>query len=198
MSDSMIRPSLLALAIALGSSAPLYALAQNGSSVSTTQAFDLPAGDLGESLSRIARQSGRVLSVSPALVQGKQAARVSGQLTPEQAAMQALRGSGLDLNITAGGTWNLVPTVQSDALELGATQITGQGTEDAWGPVVGYVAKRTGTATKTDTSVLELPQTINIITQDEIKTLGSQTVTQALRYNPRNYRWWLLRPCRHL
>ena len=55
MPDSMIRPSLLALAIALGSSAPLYALAQNGSSVSTTQAFDLPAGDLGESLSRIAR-----------------------------------------------------------------------------------------------------------------------------------------------
>ncbi|WP_422419313.1 TonB-dependent siderophore receptor [Pseudomonas sp. GZD-222] len=184
MPDSMIRPSLLALAIALGSSAPLYALAQNDSSVSATQVFDIPAGDLGESLSRIARQSGRVLSVSPALVQGKRAAAVSGQFTPEQAAIQALRGSGLDLNITAGGTWNLVPAVVGDAMELGATQITGQGSEDAWGPVVGFVAKRTGTATKTDTSVLEVPQTINIITQDEIKALGSQTVTQALRYTP--------------
>ncbi|CAI8699996.1 exported hypothetical protein [Pseudomonas donghuensis] len=71
MPDSMIRPSLLALAIALGSSAPLYAQAQTDSSVSASQRFDIPAGDLGEALSHIARQSGRVLSVKPALLQGK-------------------------------------------------------------------------------------------------------------------------------
>ncbi len=184
MPDSMIRPSLLALAIALGSSTPMYVLAQDEHAVSATQAFDIPAGELGESLSRIARQSGRVLSVNPAWVQGKRAARVSGRFTPEQAASQALQGSDLRLSITAGGTWTLEPAVAGDALELGATQVTGQGDEDAWGPVVGYVAKRTGTATKTDTSVLETPQTINIVTQEEIKALGSQSVTQALRYTP--------------
>ncbi|MGF6593935.1 iron complex outermembrane receptor protein [Pseudomonas sp. 2835] len=184
MPDSMIRPSLLALAIALGSSTPLYAVAQTDSSVSASQRFDIPAGDLGEALSRIARQSGRVLSVKPALLQGKRSAAVNGQFSPEQAASQALNGSGLNLNITAGGAWSLVPAEHSGALELGLTQIVSNASEDAWGPVQGYVAKRTGTATKTDTSVLEVPQTINVITQDEIKALGSQTVTQALRYTP--------------
>ncbi|VFT06100.1 ferrichrome-iron receptor [Pseudomonas aeruginosa] len=53
-----------------------------------------------------------------------------------------------------------------------------------WGHVNGYVAKRSGTGTKTDTPLKEIPQTINVVTQDEIKARGSQTVTEALRYTP--------------
>ncbi|MEN1255894.1 TonB-dependent receptor plug domain-containing protein, partial [Pseudomonas aeruginosa] len=53
-----------------------------------------------------------------------------------------------------------------------------------WGHVNGYVAKRSGTGTKTDTTLKEIPQTINVVTQDEIKARGSQTVTEALRYTP--------------
>ncbi|MDD0977165.1 TonB-dependent siderophore receptor [Pseudomonas fontis] len=185
MPDIIIRPSLLALAIALGSSAAFPVLAANASTqAGNLQAFDIPAGDLGETLSRIARESGHVLSVRPALLQGRQAPAIRGQMSAEQAAMQALGGSGLNLNTTAGGTWSLVPAGNSAALELGPTQIVERTPENAWGPVKGYVASRSATATKTDTSVLEVPQTINVITQDEIKVRGAQTLTQALRYTP--------------
>ncbi|PWB32416.1 TonB-dependent siderophore receptor [Pseudomonas sp. SDI] len=185
MPDVILRPSLLALAIALGSSAALPACAATGSpGTLSQQRFDIPAGNLGETLSRIARESGHLLSVPPALLQGRRAPAITGQMSPEQAAMQALAGSGLKLSTTAGGTWSLAPAADSAALELGPTQIVERDSESAWGPVQGYVATRTATATKTDTSVLEVPQTINVVTQDEIKVRGSQTLTQALRYTP--------------
>ncbi|MGT4706389.1 hypothetical protein PDB2_05748 [Pseudomonas aeruginosa] len=46
------------------------------------------------------------------------------------------------------------------------------------------MAKRSGTGTKTDTPLKDIPQTIHVVTQDEIKARGSQTVTEALRYTP--------------
>jgi iron complex outermembrane receptor protein len=49
--------------------------------------------------------------------------------------------------------------------------------QSAYDPLQRYVAKRTATATKTDTSILETPQTINIVSQDEIKTRGSMSVS---------------------
>ncbi|HGP0131029.1 TPA: TonB-dependent siderophore receptor [Pseudomonas aeruginosa] len=70
----------------------------------------------------------------------------------------------------------------ADSVDLGDITVTSQ--ESAWGHVNGYVAKRSGTGTKTDTPLKEIPQTINVVTQDEIKARGSQTVTEALRYTP--------------
>ena len=145
---------------------------------------DRPAGDLGETLSRIARDSGRVLSVAPQLLSGKRASRVSGQLTPEQAVQQALVGSGLGLTTTPSGTWSLYLLPTGSALQLQPTHIQGQDQEQAWGPVDGYVATRSATATKTDTPILEIPQTINVVTADQVQTQGARNLTQVLRYTP--------------
>ncbi|MGY2299976.1 hypothetical protein ACW9H7_31270, partial [Pseudomonas yamanorum] len=66
-------------------------------------------------------------------------------------------------------------------LQLGATQISGQqAQESAWGPVDGIVATRSASGSKTDSSLVEIPQTINVITAAEIKARGAQSVTQAL------------------
>jgi iron complex outermembrane receptor protein len=56
--------------------------------------------------------------------------------------------------------------------------------ETATGPVRGYVAKRTATATKTDTAIEETPQSISIITSDRIKATGSTSLTESLAYTP--------------
>ena len=40
------------------------------------------------------------------------------------------------------------------------------------GGVVGYVATRTSTATKTDTPLLDIPQTINVVTKEQAKDQG--------------------------
>ena len=55
--------------------------------------------------------------------------------------------------------------------------------ETATGPVNGYVAKRAISATKTDTSILEIPQSISVITADQIEDQKAQSIQEALRYS---------------
>jgi iron complex outermembrane receptor protein len=56
--------------------------------------------------------------------------------------------------------------------------------ERANGPVVGYVAGQSATATKTDTPILETPQSISVVTKDQIQAQGAQNINDALRYTP--------------
>lgn len=56
--------------------------------------------------------------------------------------------------------------------------------ESGTGPVVGYSARQSVTATKTDTPLLETPQSISVVTKDQIKDQGAQSVQDALRYTP--------------
>jgi len=60
----------------------------------------------------------------------------------------------------------------------------GAGVERANGPVRGYLATRSGTGTKTDTPILETPQTISVVPKDQIADQAASTMPQALRYTP--------------
>ncbi|RKE72427.1 iron complex outermembrane receptor protein [Pseudorhodoplanes sinuspersici] len=52
------------------------------------------------------------------------------------------------------------------------------------GPVQGIVATRSVTGTKTDTPITEIPQSISVVTQDQITEQGAQTISESLRYTP--------------
>jgi len=70
-----------------------------------------------------------------------------------------------------------------EAVELEAQQITApREVERGNGPVDGYVARRSVSATKTDTPLIETPQSISVITRDRIRDQGSLTIQDALRY----------------
>jgi len=70
-----------------------------------------------------------------------------------------------------------------EAVELEAQQITApREVERGNGPVDGYVARRSASATKTDTPIIETPQSISVITRDRIRDQGSLTIQDALRY----------------
>ena len=64
---------------------------------------------------------------------------------------------------------------------IGLDTIEVQG-ERASGPVNGYVARRSDTATKTDTPLMETPQSVTVVTRDQMDDQGAQNVSQALRY----------------
>ncbi len=55
--------------------------------------------------------------------------------------------------------------------------------EDPTAPVKGYVAKTSISATKTGTPLVETPQSISVITADQIRAQGAQTLGQALGYS---------------
>ncbi|MBR1218383.1 TonB-dependent siderophore receptor [Bradyrhizobium sp. U87765 SZCCT0131] len=60
----------------------------------------------------------------------------------------------------------------------------GPAAERANGPVQGMVAGRSASGTKTDTPILETPQAIAVVTQDQIRAQQAQSLNQALRYTP--------------
>ena len=80
---------------------------------------------------------------------------------------------------------NVPRSATAPAAATPATAPRGQGTgERANGPVVGYLAKQSATGTKTDTPLLETPQSISIVTKDQVAAQGAQSLNDALRYTP--------------
>lgn len=69
-----------------------------------------------------------------------------------------------------------------NAPAIGLDMIEVQG-ERANGPVDGYVARRSATATKTDTPLIETPQSITVVPRAQMDDQGVQSVSQALRYS---------------
>lgn len=54
--------------------------------------------------------------------------------------------------------------------------------ESAYGPVDGIVATRSATGTKTDTPIIEIPQSISVISADRIEQLGATNLNEAVNY----------------
>ncbi|WP_233208325.1 TonB-dependent siderophore receptor [Pollutimonas subterranea] len=63
-----------------------------------------------------------------------------------------------------------------------ATQLAPVTVVGSSGEAIGYVAEQTSTATKTDTPLIEVPQSISVITEDQMREQGAQTLNQVLRY----------------
>jgi iron complex outermembrane receptor protein len=56
--------------------------------------------------------------------------------------------------------------------------------ESAWGPVGTYVAKHSATGTKTDTPIEKTPQSVSVVTREEMDMRQPETVKGALAYSP--------------
>ncbi|WP_236233937.1 TonB-dependent siderophore receptor [Pseudomonas tohonis] len=178
-----LRPLALAIPLALGAVAALHGTLVSAAEQMQEQQFDIPAGPLADQLNRFAVQAGIYLAADGALTAGKQSPALQGRYSVDQALGILLDASGLQALPTGERRYQLQPRSEGDGLQLDATRIQGSSyQENAWGPVQGYVATRSGTGTKTDTPLLEIPQTINVITADEIKARGAQSITEALRY----------------
>ncbi|QAY83869.1 TonB-dependent siderophore receptor [Pseudomonas arsenicoxydans] len=181
--DTLLRPSLLAVAIALCAplaSSPLIAAEQ----ASSVRAYDLPVAPLASTLNQIASQAGLALSLNPSLAAGKTSAPVKGQFDAAGALREALRGSGLQLEQSSAGTYSLV-AIPEGVLALPETAVIGvENTESAWGPVDGYLATRTAAGTKTDTALVEAPRSISIATRQQMDDRNVQNLDDAVRYMP--------------
>ena len=51
-------------------------------------------------------------------------------------------------------------------------------------PVKGYQAKRSSTATKTDTPLIDVPQSVSVVTQEQMSDQSVQSMSDAVRYVP--------------
>ncbi|EPJ82357.1 TonB-dependent siderophore receptor [Pseudomonas sp. CFII64] len=182
--ETLLRPSLLAVAIALTTpltSTHLIAAEQ----ASSVRAYNLPAGPLSSALNQIASQAGLTLAVDPSLASGRTSSPVQGQFDASGALRQALRGTGLQLVQSSVGSYSLMAAPEG-TVALPETTIQGQGVagETALGPVAGYAATRTASGSKTDTPILEAPRSISVATREQMADRAVQNLDDAVRYMP--------------
>lgn len=152
--------------------------------------YNIPAQSLTGSLAAFARASGVKLAYPASLTQGKSAPAVAGRYTRADALGRILAKSGLSYRFTGRDTVSIFSAagpqdaaVANGAVTLATITLEGANTS-ASGPTEGYIATQDATATKTDTPLIEIPQTVNVVTRDQIEAQGSQSVTEATRYTP--------------
>lgn len=60
--------------------------------------------------------------------------------------------------------------------------VSGSAIQQAYAPVTGYVATQSFAGTKTATPLMETPQSISVVTRDQIEAQNAQSAKEALRY----------------
>lgn len=146
--------------------------------------FDIPAGPVNTALAQFAATAGVNISFEPGASQGQTSQGLHGRYSVDSGLRQLLAGSKLQPVLHANGSYSLIPVVDGGALQLEPTSISGKSVESAGGPVDSYVATRSASGSKTDTPIIEIPQSVSVITRKQMQAQGAQTVTDALRYVP--------------
>ncbi|WP_447595316.1 TonB-dependent siderophore receptor [Aquipseudomonas campi] len=172
------------LATAFGCVSAPIALPAMAAEQAASVAFSIPAQALDSALTQFADQAGLRILFTSDDVAGLRSAGLEGRYPVAEALSRLLQGSGYGFQFVDERTLTLRRAgADGTELELGATTINDT-RESAWGHVDGYVATRSATGTKTDTPLIEIPQTVNVVTADEIEARGSSTIAKALLYTP--------------
>ncbi|WP_437890164.1 TonB-dependent siderophore receptor [Phytobacter sp. V91] len=143
--------------------------------------FNLPAKPVIQSVNEIGRIAG--LSVvfredKPITETGRP---VQGRMSVDQALSTLLSGSGLGYRFSNDGTLQIF-TLSANAA-ASDTIVVKASSNGRLGPVNGYVASNSAGATKTNTPLLKTPQSVSVITREQVDAQGAQSLSQALRYS---------------
>lgn len=142
--------------------------------------FNIPAGFLHEALIQFSQQAGIKLAIDPVKLQGKVTFGLTGDFDIKSALDQLLIGSGLQvMKQDDSYTLTEVPASSVDPIvtTLPSIQITASNTNR-------YAAVSTTTATKTNTLLRDVPQSISVITNELIKDQSIRSIADAVRYVP--------------
>src|SRR5450830_636094 len=188
-----VRGALLSIALA----APFqYALAADaigtgsGSSTQARRHFDIAAGPLGDALNRFASVAGVTVQMDARLVDRRRNSINCNYTVAEgfaallgNADLRAIEGAPNTYVLQPGAT--AAPGADAAAQTLPAISVNAVGErENPLGPANGYVATRSRTGTKTDTSLKETPQSVSVVTREQLDAQGVESIAESLRYTP--------------
>ncbi|PKE32747.1 ferrichrome porin FhuA [Rahnella sp. AA] len=75
-------------------------------------------------------------------------------------------------------------TAKEDTINVTSSASAQAGQESAWGPAATIAAKHSATGTKTDTPLVKTPQSVSVVTREEMDMKQPVTVKEALGYTP--------------
>lgn len=179
-----LRPLALATSLLCLGAPTLYA-AEPTSTQEAARSYRIAGGALVAVLNSFAEQSGMFIAGHNSLAAGKTSPGLNGSYTPTSGLQHLLQGSGLQAlpQGNNGYVLELIPA-HSGALELGATTISGQGlgaiTEDTHAYTTGVMASATGLPL----SMRDTPQSVTVITRQQMDDQGSNSIADTLRRAP--------------
>ncbi len=167
-----LQPSRLHQAIQgiLLASVLTVSVAANAESTNNTgsvkRSYHISGGSLSQALRQFVTNSGLLFSAEAKLTDGKTSAGLDGEYTVEEGFRKLLAGSGLTYTLTDNNSVaiKVADTGKDAALTLPEVKVTGKAVSDPNDPYnPSYNRSNASTATKTDTSIMETPVSIQVI-----------------------------------
>ncbi|CDF87027.1 putative TonB-dependent receptor [Pseudomonas knackmussii B13] len=169
-----LKPLALALFSALAGAAALpSSAAQPGAQFEARFAFDLPAQPLPQALGAFSRVTGLSLVYSDEAPYSVQAPALRGQYSATEALEHLLSGSGLRYRALDGRSLTL-ERIPGDALNLGETTVSAQAEAQ------GYLPAPVSAIGRSDTPVLETPQSIVSVPEQVLRDQKPRNLDDAL------------------
>ncbi|MFT3803148.1 MAG: TonB-dependent siderophore receptor [Burkholderiaceae bacterium] len=177
---SRFKPAPLTLALAMILGIP--GLAQSQTAIDDKPiAISIAAKPLGDALHELSNSTGIPIAFAPSLVAGKTAPAVTGTLTARQALTRLLAGSGLEAQQDGGSVIIRAAELTPAEATLPTVKVTAQAEKDGTTEGTGsYTASYTNTATKLNLTPRETPQTVTVITRQQMDDSGMTLVEDAL------------------
>lgn len=170
-----VRLSVSALAMSIAvmvGTLPEPVLAQ-----ATDVQFSIPAQSLSRSLLQLGEQASLQIFFSQDIVDGHTAPSVSGSLPPEEALRRLLAGTGIQFRRT-GNNISLSRPAADGTTQLAPVTVVGR--RDATSEGTGSYAAQAATLFKGAQSLREIPQSVSVMTRQQMDDQGFTSVDQAM------------------
>jgi iron complex outermembrane receptor protein len=141
-----------------------------------TYVFDIPAQPLSAALETFRRVTGWQISIASGTAHQGVTRAVVGKLTAERALRRMLGGTGLVARIDD----RKHAVLERGPSELGVATLAAT-TINA--KADGYVATHSTAATKSDIPLIEIPQSISVVSRGQLDVRAVETLNEALRYS---------------
>jgi outer membrane receptor for ferric coprogen and ferric-rhodotorulic acid len=187
-----LLPVMQAVLITCGAAFLYVAPVQSAlAQTAAVQQYTVPAGPLAPALRSLASAAGVALIFTEAQTEGKTTAGVSGKLSVQDAFASLLADTGLRLVARDNGSYALAAVATSAALGASSTRtlaaINVQARRDQNGTTEGsesYTSRVTSIASKTDQSFREIPQSVSVVTRQQMDDQRIDTVAAAMTAMP--------------
>jgi outer membrane receptor for ferric coprogen and ferric-rhodotorulic acid len=193
-----LTTKLLRAALLCGTFAPAVSIsAVNAVAQERLVEFNISGGALGDVLTQIGAASSSSISFSPAAVEGLRSDPIVGRMSVAQAVARALGGSKLRAVLNAEGTWTVVgrgaaraPGGGSTATDIPDVEVSGNGYADGSSDPLAtqgthtFAATDANIATKSPLSIKETPQSVSVVTAQQIEDQHLTTLDQAVEATP--------------
>ncbi len=174
---------LLASRLVLGVTLPM-ALPSLSYAEKQVQRYDIPAGSLAQVLSLFSQAADAPISFQTQQVSGLSSSGVQGTYSVAEGFKQALRGTGLTVLKSEDGYQLQRLPKHTGALELDATNISGAALGSTTEGTGSYTTGETTSATRLPLSLRKTPQSVSVVTRQQMDDQNLQSVSQVLGQTP--------------